>query len=79
MHTSRREIVVTQGAAALSLRLAWVWGVSHEPSAVPLRKGLESLIKGLGNFTPGRSPAARRKQALATCCRTTQPRSEKTS
>jgi len=78
MHTSRREIVVTQGAAALSLRLPRISGVSHERSAVPF-KGLESLIEGLGNFTPGRSPAARRKQALATCCRTTQPRSEKTS
>src|SRR5207244_8509870 len=29
-------------------------------------KGLESLIEGLGNFMPGRSPAARRKLALAT-------------
>ena len=38
MHTSRREIVVTQGAAALSLRLARISGVSDEPSAVPLRK-----------------------------------------
>jgi len=38
MHTSRRDIVVTQGAAALSLRLARISAVSHEPSAVPLRK-----------------------------------------
>ena len=29
-------------------------------------KGLESLIEGLRNFIPGRSPAARRKQALTT-------------
>jgi TetR/AcrR family transcriptional repressor of nem operon len=29
-------------------------------------KGLESLIEGLRGFIPGRSPAARRKQALTT-------------
>ncbi|HYR90174.1 MAG TPA: TetR/AcrR family transcriptional regulator [Terriglobia bacterium] len=32
----------------------------------PFTKGLESLIEGLRNFMPGRSPAARRKQAVAT-------------
>jgi len=42
--------------------------IGRQPRTVrrAFTKGLESLIEGLGNFMPGRSPAARRKQALAT-------------
>ena len=42
--------------------------IGRQPRTVrrAFTKGLESLIESLGNFMPGRSPAARRKQALAT-------------
>src|SRR2546425_123695 len=42
--------------------------IGRQPRTVrrAFTKGLESLIEGLGSFLTGRSPAARRKQALAT-------------
>ena len=42
--------------------------IGRQPRTVrhAFTKGLESLIEGLGNFMPGGSPAARRKQALTT-------------
>src|SRR5258705_11011200 len=42
--------------------------IGRQPRTVrrAFTKGLESLIEGLGSFVTGRSPAARRKQALAT-------------
>ena len=42
--------------------------IVRQPRAVrrAVTKGFQSLIEGLRGFMPGRSPAARRKQALAT-------------